>query len=47
LDLLRQKRRQLKVEDPFKRRAALMRFAASRGFGFDEIKRALQAMEQD
>lgn len=47
LDLLRQKKHQLKVEDPYKRRASLMRFAASRGFGFDEIKRALDEVGMD
>jgi regulatory protein len=44
LDLLRQKKRQLKVDDPYKRRASLMRFAASRGFSFDEIKCALDEL---
>jgi regulatory protein len=42
LDLLKQKKRQLKEDDPYKRRASLMRFAASRGFSFDEIMRALE-----
>lgn len=47
LDLLRQKKRLLKMDDPYKRRAALMRYAASRGFGFDEIKHALEAVGID
>jgi regulatory protein len=45
--LLRQKKRQLKIDDPYKRKAALMRFAASRGFGFDEIKKALDVVGID
>lgn len=47
LDLLKQKKRQLKVDDPYKRRASLMRFAASRGFSFDEIKCALEIVGMD
>lgn len=47
LTLLRQKKRQLKVDDSYKRKASLMRFAASRGFDFDEIKRALDVVGID
>ncbi len=47
LDLLRQKKRQLRMDDPYKRKASLLRFAASRGFGFDEIKRALDVVGID
>ncbi len=47
LDLLRQKKRQLKLDDPYKRKASLMRFAASRGFGLDEIIRALDVVGLD
>ena len=40
-DLLQQKMRTLTDEDEYVRRGKLMRFAAGRGFTFDEINRAL------
>lgn len=48
--LLKTKNRQLKQDDPYKRKAALMRYAASRGFKSDEIANALKnllLMEDD
>lgn len=47
MTLLRQKKRLLKVDDPGKRKASLMRFAASRGFSYDEIKHALDEVGID
>lgn len=41
LQLLRTKDRQLKQDDSYKRKAALMRYAASRGFKADDIANAL------
>lgn len=42
LQLLRTKDRQLKQDDSYKRKAALMRYAASRGFKADDIANALK-----
>jgi regulatory protein len=39
--LLRKKLAGLKQDDPYKKKAALVRFAASRGFGFSEIEKVL------
>jgi len=47
LSLLIQKKRQLKNDDYYKRKASLIRFAASRGFGFDEISKALDKVGID
>jgi regulatory protein len=44
LQLLKEKDRQLKHDDPYKRNAALMRFGASRGFGFDEVRKAIEGL---
>lgn len=44
-DLLQAKRRSIKAKDPYDERAKLFRFAASRGFDSDEIKRILKQME--
>jgi regulatory protein len=36
------KNKQVKHPEPYKRRAALIRFGISRGYGYDEIKRAME-----
>lgn len=40
-ELLRKKLAGIKQDDPYKKKAALVRFAASRGFGFSEIEKVL------
>lgn len=41
LDLLRQKNKNIKDEDPYKRKAKLIRFALSRGFDYETVNRCL------
>ena len=43
-DLLAAKHRQLKEEDPYKRRTKLLRFALGRGFTMDEALDALESL---
>ena len=40
-ELLRKKLAGLKQDDPYKKKAALGRFAAARGFGFSESEKVL------
>jgi len=44
LDLLRQKNRGLKDEDPYKRKAKLFRFALSRGFDYETVSRCVHQL---
>ncbi len=44
IQILRNKNQSLKYDDIQKRRAALMRLAASRGYNFDEAKVAIEAV---
>ena len=44
LELLKQKMKNLSEEDPYKLKAKLIRFASSRGFGFDTINTCLQKL---
>lgn len=45
VDLLRNKRRTIKSKDAYDEKAKLFRFAAGRGFGSDDIKRALNKLD--
>ena len=45
--LLMQKNRQIKEDDPYKRKASLIRFAASRGFSYEEIEKALRQISAE
>jgi regulatory protein len=45
--LLMQKNRQIKEDDPYKRKASLIRFAASRGFSYEEIEKALREINAE
>lgn len=42
--LLIEKNRQIKEENPYKRKAALIRFATSRGFIYDQILKGLEIL---
>ena len=41
MELLRQKNKSIKDEDPYKRKAKLIRFALSRGFEYETVSRCL------
>lgn len=41
MELLRQKNKSIKDEDPYKRKAKLIRFALSRGFEYETVNRCL------
>ena len=41
LALLRQKNKSIKDEDPYKRKAKLIRFALSRGFDYETVNRCM------
>ncbi|MDL2231720.1 RecX family transcriptional regulator [Porphyromonadaceae bacterium OttesenSCG-928-L07] len=45
LQLLKQKRQQSKHTDPVKLKAQLIRFALSRGFDYDTVKRCLEELK--
>lgn len=45
LQLLKEKNRQIKEENPHKRKAALIRFATSRGFNYSQIQKCLQILD--
>ena len=45
LQLLKGKNRQIKEDNPYKRKAALIRFATSRGFNFSQIQKGLQILD--
>lgn len=42
--LMKEKERGLPVNDPYKKKAALIRFAVSRGFEFDQIMKTLERL---
>lgn len=45
LQLLKEKNRQIKEDNSYKRKAALVRFATSRGFSYAHIQKALEAFD--
>jgi len=45
LQLLKGKNRQIKEDNPYKRKAALIRFATGRGFNFSQIQKGLQILD--
>ncbi|HKL71956.1 MAG TPA: regulatory protein RecX [Marinilabiliaceae bacterium] len=45
LQLLKEKNRQIKEDNSYKRKAALVRFATSRGFNYAQIKKGLEAFD--
>src|SRR5690554_3973896 len=45
LQLLKEKKRQIKEENPHKRKAALIRFATGRGFKYSQIQKGLQILD--
>lgn len=47
LTLLKQKMKSLAGEEPYKRKAKLIRFGLSRGFGYEVIDRCLQHLLTD
>lgn len=44
---LRQKLRLLREDDPYKKKQALLRFGASRGFAFEEIVKVLDQLKEE
>lgn len=45
LQLLKEKNRQIKEDNSYKRKAALVRFATSRGFNYAQIQKGLEAFD--
>ena len=45
LQLLKEKNRQIKEDNSYKRKAALVRFATSRGFSYAQIQKGLEAFD--
>ncbi len=45
LQLLKEKNRQIKEENPHKRKAAIIRFATSRGFSYSQIQKGLGVLD--
>ncbi len=46
MELLRQKNRVLKEEDPYKRKMKLFRFAVGRGFDFETVNRCMALLRE-